>query len=230
LQYVHQYLVSFAVVDNSGRSIVPTDFSVNVQGTGEQSVQGLASWMNSGASFSITRLVWHGVDVKPAAAQYSVSGSATTTIKALVYDATVKASDALGFPVSGATVKMTLANGTVITGSTGGDGTFVAPAIPLGTFTATVSGIGSSSQVTGDASKQSIAQASVLLSTTSIGIVVGAIAVVAVLAVFMLRRMSKRGPAKSTVAPKAAANACPNCGSSVEPSDPFCPNCGAKLR
>src|SRR2546427_5973530 len=41
-----------------------------------------------------------------------------------------------GLAVSGAQVKMTLANGTVLTGTTNGDGIYSAPQIPLGTFTA----------------------------------------------------------------------------------------------
>jgi sugar lactone lactonase YvrE len=229
LQYHHQYLITFAVTDNTGKnSLVPSNFSLSVQGVGAQSVQGLASWVDSGANFTISHLFWQGADVKPAG-QYSVTGPATIAVKALVYEATVKVSDVLGLPVAGATVKMTLANGSVVSGTTGGDGTFVAPDIPLGTYTASISGIGSSTQVTGDASKQGVATASVLFGTISIGVIVAIVIVAVGLAVFMMRRRSG-GAAKAAKPAQATALVCPKCGSSVEPSDPFCPNCGTKLR
>ena len=234
-QYQHQFMVTFAPTDNSGTPIVPSNLTISIQGGGQQGIQGLSAWMNSGVSFTISQLTWHGVDVKPAQSPVTVSSATSVPIKALIYSATVKVTDFLGLPVSGAEVKMTLANGTTISGTTGGDGTFVAPSIPLGTYTATVSGIASSTQVKGDASKQAVANASVTFGTTSLGVVAGIVVVVALLAVFMLRRRSKGGAPVPTQAEKPAvvqpqAVKCPNCGTMVEPTDPFCPNCGAKVR
>jgi len=228
MQYNHQYSVTFAVTDSTGKNnLVPTNFSLSIQGVGSQSVQGLAAWLDNGANFTISHLSWQGVDVKPAG-QYSVTGPTTITVKALVYPATVKVSDALGLPVAGATVKMTLANGSVISGSTGGDGTFLAPDIPLGTYTATVSGIGSSTQVSGDASRQSVASASVLFGTTSLGVVVAVVIVAFGLIVFLMRRRS--GGGKATTPARTTALLCPKCGSNVDPAEQFCPNCGTKVR
>jgi hypothetical protein len=150
-------------------------------------------------------------------------------VQALVYPATVKVSDALGLPVGGATVKMTLANGSVISGSTAGDGTFVAHDIPIGTYTATVSGIGSSAQITGNASKQGVASASVLFGTTSLALIVVIVVVALGLVFFLMRRRSGK-VAKPQKQAQATVAKCPKCGASVEPTEQFCPNCGAKVR
>ena len=201
---VTQYYTAFTFTNASGSmAITPSDLQVSVRGQ-TQDVPGFSTWLDNGTSFTLAKVTYEGVDVKPSGtSQYSVTGPNSVAIKARVYDATLKVADSLGLAVSGAQVKMTLANGAVLSGTTGGDGTFTAPSIPLGTFTATVSSLGFSAQVTGDASTQSVTPASVLLSTTSLGIVVAAVVVVVGLAVFLLRRKSGRAarPAGSTPAP-----------------------------
>jgi heme/copper-type cytochrome/quinol oxidase subunit 2 len=97
---------------------------------------------------------------------------------------------------------MTLANGSVLSGSTGSKGTFTAPDIPLGTYTATISGIGFSGQVSGDASKHSVANASLLFSTTSLGVTVVIVVIVVGIAVFLARR---RSPARAEAPSPASA-------------------------
>lgn len=191
VEAVTQYYLTFHFADATGsKTITPTALQITVGGKA-QDVPGFAAFLDDGTAFTVSQVLYGGVDVKPAAAaQYSVTAPATITLNDSVYDATVKVSDLLGLAVSGAQVEMTLVNGTVVSGTTGGDGTFTASKIPLGTFTASVSSFGSSAQVTGDASKQSVTPASVLFGTTSLGIVVAVIVVAALAAVFMLRRRS----------------------------------------
>jgi len=219
VKYVTQYYVSFQFNDAVGRrTVVPSALEIAI-GTETQPVPGFTIWLDNGTSFTIASVTYEGLDVKPPTAQqFSVTGPATMTLKDNVYDATIKVTDFLGLAVSGAGVKMTLANGTVISGSTGGDGIFGAPAIPLGTFTATVSGIGSSTLVTGDASKQSVTPASVAFSTNSLSLVVAIIVVATVLVVLLLRRRARKGGNKPMVAAQKAAV-------SLMPCDEVHPTC-----
>ncbi len=141
-------------------------------------------------------------------------------------------SDFLGFAVPGAQVKMTLANGTVLSGSSNGDGVYTALGIPLGTFTASVSGLGSSTQVSGDVSKQSVTPAPILFGTVSLGLVVAIVVVAAVAAVFLVRRRSHRpvpAGAGMQAQSKPSQASCPNCGAALGASLSFCENCGTKI-
>jgi hypothetical protein len=195
VKFVIQYYVSFTFSDASGkRTIVPSALQITVGGK-SQPVPGFATWLDGGSSFTVSSLTYEGLDLPVGAPQYSVTAQAALSLKTPVYGAAIQVTDFLGIPVSGAQVRMTVANGTVLSGSTGGDGIFVAPAIPLGTFTASISGIGSSTQVTGDASRHNLASTSVLFGTTSLGLV-AIVIVVAGIAAFMLRRMSRGKSAK----------------------------------
>jgi hypothetical protein len=187
-----QYYTSFKFTDASGlKTITPTDLQIVVNGE-TQDVKGFSVWLDNGTAFTVSKLVYEGVDVRPPSeTQYSVTGPSQVTLKALIYDATLKVTDFLGLPVSGAKVSLTLVNGTTITGLTGGDGTFVAPGIPLGNFSGTVSNLGSTVKVIGDASKESVTAASVPFSSISLGLVVVLVLVAAGVSTFVLRMRSK---------------------------------------
>ncbi|MDV3244729.1 MAG: hypothetical protein LYZ66_06115 [Nitrososphaerales archaeon] len=229
---VTQFFASFHFTDASGsKAITPAALQITVAGQA-QDVPGFATWLDASSTYSVSKVTYEGVDVKPQVQQYTATGPATINVKVLVYDASVKATDFLGFAVSGAQVKMTLANGTVLSGTTNGDGVYTASGIPLGTFTASVSGLGSSTQVSGDASKQSVTPASVLFGTVSLGLVVGIVVVAGGAAAFLLRRRSHRpapAGAGTQVQVKPAQASCPNCGAPLGASLSFCENCGTKI-
>jgi len=118
----------------------------------------------------------------------TVDGPHQLTVRASVYDGTIAVHDLFGLAVSGAQVKMTLANSTTISGTTNADGLFTVSNIPLGTFTASVSGLGSTTSVSGDASQQAITSATLVFGTISFGLVVALLAIAAVVVVVVLRR------------------------------------------
>jgi hypothetical protein len=186
-----QYYTHFVVTNASGTgAIIPTELQIM---TSNQTlgVTGLATWLNASSTFTISTLIYGGVNVTPSSqTQYAVNGPANVTLRALVYNAAVKVSDFLGVPVAGAQVKMTLANGTIITGQTGGDGLFTAANIPLGNFTARVSSLGSDTQVIGDVSSEAITPVRVFLSTTVFALI-AVLVVVAAISVVVLRRRRK---------------------------------------
>lgn len=230
-----QYHLTFSITNAAGsKTVTVTLIQITVGGRPED-VPGFATYLDDGTSFTISRILYEAVDVAPPIPeQHTVTKAATVSVRSIVYDASVKVTDFLGLPASGAQVKMTLANGTVLSGSTNGEGNFVAPSIPLGTFTASVSSYGSSSEVTGDASKQSVTPASVLFGTITVGAVVVIVVISAVAAVFLLRRRSSGRVSSGPSAPQAAretpASFCTNCGARTSQSEPFCENCGTKLR
>ncbi len=196
VEAVMQYFVSFDITDASGSNRLNSSALQISAGGKTVDVPAQGIFLDNSTTFAISSLIYEGVDVNPqGSAQRSVTGPSNVQLKALVYDASLKVTDFLGLPVSGVVVKMTLANGSLISGTTLGDGTFSAREIPLGTFKASVMGLASSSQVTGDASKQPVSNVGVFFSTTSLALlIVLAVAAVAMSAFMLRRRKHAPGP------------------------------------
>jgi len=190
-----QYYTAFRFTDASGnRSLIPTSLSLDAGGS-TKDVPGFALWLDSGTPFTVSKLVFEGVDVKaPAQGTFNATGPEIITLRALVYDARLKVADVLGLPVAGAQVALTLANGTVISGTTGSGGEFAVTRVPLGTFTATASNLGSTARVEGDASVHALTTTSVLFSTVSLSLTLVLVAAAVGAAVFLLRRRKRPTP------------------------------------
>lgn len=184
-----QYLVSFLFTDATGSATVsPASLQITV-GAQSFEVPGFNIWLDSGTTFTVSQVGWEGADVKPATVTtYTVSTPETLALKTRVYSATIRVTDSFGQTVSGAQVTLRLANGTTISGTTGGDGTYTANQIPLGTFSGSVQSLAFGSQVSGDASSQSVVNASVALGTTSLIEVVVVVTGLLGTAVFLFRR------------------------------------------
>jgi hypothetical protein len=183
-----QYNTTFAFTNALGsEAVVPTELQLTIDAKPSE-VTGFSIWLNNGTTFTISKVVYESSDVTPANFTRTVDGPLQLTVRADVYDGTIAVHDFLGFAVAGAQVKMTLANGTTISGTTNGDGLFTAKNIPLGTFTASVSSLGSMASVAGNASQQGIASASVVFGPISLGLVVALAAGAVVAGVVFLRR------------------------------------------
>ncbi len=138
-----QYLVAFQFVSGPGTPITPSEVELGV-GNATVVLQGTSEWLPNGTAFRVLGVVWEGANVGPTPAPAYTVGAAprNLTIATMVYDASLRAVDLFGLPVSGAQVSMTLANGTVVNGTTDSMGAFDAGLVPLGTYTATVSSLG----------------------------------------------------------------------------------------
>ncbi|MDA4125457.1 MAG: carboxypeptidase-like regulatory domain-containing protein [Thaumarchaeota archaeon] len=187
-----QYLVTIVVKDSSGANVLqPSVMQVDVNGE-THNVIGNQVWADNGSKLSIVGITWHGEDVTmPQATPFVVSQAGTVDVNTRVYDATIIVKDLLGFPVGGAGVTVTLANGTVLHTVTGGDGTVNLRMIPLGTYRATVTNLGTSSSISGDASVQSTAEVHISLSYSTIGGIILVIVLVVIAIVLIRRRPSK---------------------------------------
>jgi Phosphate-induced protein 1 conserved region len=186
-----QYLVGFRFTDALGlRTIIPTTFQIGAsQPNATLEVRGSEAWLDAGSTFMIKQLLWEGVDVKPLDQIVSVDSPQNVTVAARVYDATLRVTDYLQIPISGASANIQLANGTTMTMVTGADGTISLTSIPLGRFSATVSYLGFSQQTS--ASSTAVDEridVRLPASLPDIGATTGGVALVALTAYALVRR------------------------------------------
>jgi hypothetical protein len=190
-----QYLVGFRFSDALGlKTISPTSLKIGTsQPNATLDVQDSKAWLDAGSTFVVKQLLWEKVDVKPLNEVVSVGAPQNVTIAARVYDATLKVSDYLRIPISGASARIQLANGTSITRTTGTGGTISMASLPLGRFNATVSYLGASQAMSADVAVQhGQAEARLPVSLPDFGaIAVGAVLVALVAYTFLRRRRSR---------------------------------------
>ena len=187
---VEQYFVKFSFSDATGSTtIIPATLAIRIGNASAQTVPGFKLWMDSGTSFVIASVLWEGVDVKPAnLSPYRVVLGLAPSINARVYNAQLRVTDYLGQAVPGAQTTILLANGTAVTRSSGPDGQVVLPEIPLGTFTATVQNLGTSTEVVGDASLHPVTNVKVALSYPTLALAAAVLAAIVVAALMLRRR------------------------------------------
>ncbi|MDA4115550.1 MAG: carboxypeptidase-like regulatory domain-containing protein [Thaumarchaeota archaeon] len=199
-----EYQVSFQFSDGLGTSPVQPSMVQLRVGNSTEDAGGPSIWLENGTSFTIVNVTWEGASVGPEPPpSYQVKAAPLDiTLDTQVYQASLKVVDLFGLPVSGAQVSMTLANGTTLTGSTNGKGVFSAGTIPVGTYTARVTSLGTSVRISGDAaSGQSVATGKVALSLVSLFVIVAAAAAAGSGGVYVLR-MRRRGAQNRVSGPK----------------------------
>jgi hypothetical protein len=191
-----QYLVGFRFTDALGsRTIVPSSLQIGTsQPNATLDVQGSKAWLDAGSTFVVNHLFWENVDVKPLNGVVSVGAPQNVTIAARVYDASLKVYDYLQIPISGASARFQLANGTSITKTTGTDGTISMASLPLGRFNATVSYLGGSQAISADVAAQNgRAEVRLPASLPDFGAVAGGAAIVLLVAYAFARRRRSNG-------------------------------------
>ena len=140
--------------------------------------------------------MWEKSDVKPSNQTiFEVDKPLNMVIDARVFDAKIRVTDPLGIAVLGQ-VSATLVNGTTITGSTDGDGRFVIPMIPVGTFTATISNLGITTKISAEAMVPNIIQTQAPLSYPILGIFLAVLFTVAIAATILSRRKRNTTPTR----------------------------------
>ncbi|MCS4540526.1 MAG: hypothetical protein HYU03_07545 [Thaumarchaeota archaeon] len=195
--WVKQFFVNFQFGDDSGsKRITPSSFEVKVNDQPAK-IEGTKAWLDTGSKFTFLNIMWGGTNVSPTpGTAYEVTAPMNVVVKCQVFDVTIHAIDALGLPVTGATANIVLANGTQISARSGVNGEITLPLVPLGKFDATISNLGGSTRIAGDASTGSITEVRVPLSYYTIGLI-GVAAAVAVASTLFLRR--RRGRKQKTL-------------------------------
>jgi hypothetical protein len=186
---VEQFLVSFQFTDHDGNPIVPSRFELQTASVVVEAPQ-FSVWVDSGTQLQVRSVIWQNAEVKPAQqASYVASGAVNETVQCRVFNAQLSVKDYLGLPVSGAQVTVALANQTVINTVTGGDGTVSLSRIPVGTFQATATYLGTTATIQSDASTQPVTAIKVFASLPTVGLIAAVSALtVAVVVVLAVRR------------------------------------------
>jgi hypothetical protein len=191
---VTQYLVSFHFLDNSRTvAIHPSSFQIEINDLGVISLPEFKMWMDNGTQFKIHAVIWANADVKPTNNQlYVVNAPLDETILNRIFNAEFAVTDYFGIPISNARVFFTFANGTTIQLTTIDGNLLSLGFIPIGTFHATISYLGTAIEVDGDASTQSVTTGKVLASYPTFSLIGGGIVTAAV--GFVLYRFYSRSP------------------------------------
>jgi hypothetical protein len=187
---VTQDLVDFQFKDSTGTdTIVPALVQIQIDDPTIVNVPPTGVWLDSGTKFQFYDVEWESSDVKPTnQTVYTVDAPSNQTVLDRVYNGNVVATDYLGLPVSGAKVTVALANGTTITATTGSNGSVALREIPIGTFTATIRYLGTTTSVSGNAATESTTQAKVLASYPTFGIIAALLVVGVAASLTVVRR------------------------------------------
>jgi hypothetical protein len=190
-----QYLVSFQFKDNSGmETIAPVIFQIE-SNSAMIDVPQFSIWLDKGTVFQARSIIWENAEVKPSQfTSYVVNQPLNEDLSCRVFNAKLSVVDYLGIPISGAQVAVTLANQTTIQVVSASDGIAILPLIPLGTFNAEISYLGTTTTVAGDASTQTVIAARVLASVPTFGLIAGVATAIAVTAILLVRKRNNPLP------------------------------------
>ncbi len=227
---VTQDLVNLQFTDASGTSIIlPNLVQIQYGDSPITTVPSSGVWLDNGAKFQITNVEWEGADVKPTGQTvYTVDAPANQTVLARVYSGSIKVTDYLGLPISGAKVSVTLANGTIIT-TTSSKGTVALPEIPLGNYAASISYLGATTTIDGNAALAGAANAKLPLSYPTFVLAVLAVAIVIIIAAVVIspgRRLRNAIPPGEPS--QHLTQVCKNCNAIIAVGSLHCPECGAE--
>ncbi len=202
VSYLHEYLISFELKDNSlSRSLTGASLKIQLSNQSTVEVPNLQIWLPDGTSFQLSSINWQGEDVTPGVLPTnSVTGPLNVTFAGLAYPAAVTVHDYLGLPVSGAQVVFTLANFTVVKTVSGSNGTASAGLIPLGSFQAAVTYLGTTTTVSGSGESADSTRVTTALSYPLLVLIVLIVAACIGVA-FFVRRKSGRS-SNPTAAPQ----------------------------
>ena len=207
---------------------MPTSFQIQVTDSQIIDVTQSQTWLDSGTNYQIYSVIWEGANVKPAGQSvYTVNAPVNLTLADSVFAARVAITDYLGFPLSGARLSITLANGTTIQRSAPSNGTVNLGLIPLGTFHGSLSYLGTTTSISGDASTQAQTPVKVFASYPTFVLIAVVVAVVLAAAILAVRRRRAPKSQPSAEQPLGVQNElCKYCGSKLMPGGTYCPECG----
>jgi hypothetical protein len=138
-------------------------------------------------------ITWQDTEVAPSGVSFDAA-SGNPTVNCRIYDFSVKVSDVLGFPVSGADVSVEFQNGRTRTVQTGLDGVALIRMAPDGEFTAQVSFLTQSVSIVGDAAETASAPVEVALfwGSSSLALFLTVCALIGIVCVFLVITVLRR--------------------------------------
>ena len=232
--YKTQYFITIRFTNLEGEELhlshFPEVILIGSEGEELRNVTYTGSWIDKGR-WNVKEIIWKGIDVKTSAISFiDVNEPKTVDIPIPVYSLTLKAVDLFNMPVPGAFIKLS-SDGYEDSAYTQLDGT--ANLNILGrSYTARISYLGQSIEVSGDALDTPFIEVRLSFSPLSIITILIALALIIFISIMFLRKKTTSKGAEEVLImlPKRVSNKCPFCGSDIDPGDIFCSNCGRKLR
>jgi len=138
-------------------------------------------------------ITWQDTEVTPAGVSFDAA-QGNPAVNCQIYDFSVKVSDAVGFPVSGAYVSVELPNGRTRAVQTGLDGVALIHMAPIGEFTAQVSFLTQKVTVEGDVAEAALVpvDVEVFLGLSSLALFLAVFALVGVVCAFVVLRFLRQ--------------------------------------
>jgi len=191
-QYLKLYLVTLHFTDTAGVAISPQ--SVILAGpSGKETIgSNMSAWVLPKVSYTLSSVSWMDWNVVMSNdSTFSIQQPASLDFTLGVYTQTIKATDAYGLPLQGATVNVATLNGKTLSLATDSNGlaTF---RVPVGLFSATVSYMGVSDQVTSTSQGGHSYTVSFLLSYPLVATIAAMVAGAATF-IFLKRRKAPSG-------------------------------------
>jgi predicted thioesterase len=189
-QYKRQYLIDIVFQDATGtRTITPDSMTaVGPDGSSNTFSNYLSLWLDEG-QWVISSILWRDVRIElDAYKTLSVGAPTELIVRCAVYDLKVTVQDPFGFKIPGAEVKITLPYGSTQTQMTSQTGTALFTLVPRGRFSISVTNMGFTTNLDGDASVKNDVTVIVPMSTTTVVGVIVIIGTVGGMAYIVLRK------------------------------------------
>jgi hypothetical protein len=193
-QYKQQYLVSIVFRDAAGiRAVTPDSVTLVGPGGDSRTFTSYSSLWLDGGQWAVSRILWQGVSVElDTDKTLWVNSPAELTIRCAIYDVSITVRDILGFKIAGARVKMTLPNGDAYEQDTGEAGNVFFTSVPRGRFYVSVTNMGFTTSLNGDASTDNDLTVIIPVSYATIIVIILIIGVLGSIAYLMIRRSRTR--------------------------------------
>jgi hypothetical protein len=199
-QYKRQYLISFVFQDATGTQTITPDSmtSVSPDGSLVTFTNYSSLWLDEG-QWTISSIVWKGTRVElDSYKTLPINAPTELNVRCAVYDVTVTVQDVFGFKIVGAQVKMTLPYGDVREQTTDKTGTALFTSVPRGKFSISVTNIGFTTTLDGDASLKNEVTIVVPVSTNVLAV---GIIIIAMLGTIIYLKFRKRPPERALPPP-----------------------------
>ncbi len=178
-----QQKVRLKLTDHDGNevAIAPDKVVLSLRTGGYESLSRQTTTFLEPGSWSVQQVIWESVDVTPVPALSFELGSPTMwTIPCRIFIIEVEALDILGRPLPGASILISLANGSRVEGQTDQTGKFMVSMIPQGEFRSSVSFWGQTQHISGYLDSDTRVNLTFILCPATLLIIVAAATAVAI--------------------------------------------------
>jgi len=184
-----QQKVRLRLTDHSGNdiAIAPDRVVLSLRTGGHESLSRQTTTFLEPGSWVVQQVIWQSVDVTPVPAlTFELDSPTEWTIPCRIFIIEVRALDIIGRPLPGASILISLVNGTSVKGQTDQNGKFTVSMIPQGEFRTSVSFWEQTQQMSGYLDSDTRVSLTFILCPATLLVIVAAAVAVAI--AFLLKR------------------------------------------